>query len=83
MTTKSDRRDAKRRAKEKSKRMRGNRWIFLTDMLRRNRYHKTGTIEDELWPAYREDEPWAGGGSFAAVKPGVVFPQYVRRDVRA
>ena len=46
MTDKYKRRDAKRRKREKSKRMRGNRRIFLRQLLSVNRYHKAGTLKD-------------------------------------
>ena len=47
MTGKSERRDKKRRQREKSKRMRGNRSVFtiLREKLKRNRYYETGTIK--------------------------------------
>ena len=47
MTTKSERRDAKRRQREKGKLLRGNRWIFLRHLLSRNRYWKAGTLDGD------------------------------------
>jgi len=78
MTTKSERRDRKRRKREEGKRLRGNRSVFLSwrQILKRNRYWKTGTLDD-LEPS-NTDEP-RGGGSFNLCKHGDRFPPYVRR----
>jgi len=49
MTAKADRRDAKRKQREKSKRMRGDRSVFviLREKLKRNRYYETGTLREK------------------------------------
>ena len=60
MTAKSDRRDAKRKQREKSRRMRGNRWIFLRNMLSVNRYHEAGTMKglvSQTTPPFKTKTP--------------------------
>ena len=46
MGDKYKRREAKRRKKLKEKLLRGNRRIFLRQLLSVNRYHKAGTLKD-------------------------------------
>ena len=41
------RRDAKRKQREKSKRMRGSQWLKLRRYLSVNRYHKAMTMRDD------------------------------------
>jgi hypothetical protein len=45
--TRAERRDRKRKKRKQSRRMRGNRRIFLRDMLQRNRYHRACVLKDK------------------------------------
>ena len=49
MTTKSERREVKRKKQRDGKRLRGNRSVFtiLREMLKRNRYYRAGTLEGD------------------------------------
>ena len=80
MTAKAERRDAKRKQREKSRRMRGNRSVFtiLREKLKRNRYYQTGTLEVDVLTV--DTDEWHSGGSFNLCKHGEKFPPHVRRE---
>ena len=64
MTTKSERREAKRKKQREGKLLRGNRSVFTMwlQTLRRNRYYKANTLD-----------------VFNLCKHGDEYPPYVRR----
>ena len=78
MSTKSERREEKRKKAREGKLLRGERSVFTMWLrtLKRNRYWKAGTLE-ELEPS-NTDEP-RSGGSFKLCKHGENMPPYVRR----
>ena len=68
MTTKSERRERKRRQREKSRRMRGDRSVFviLREKLKRNRYYEACTLDVDVLTV-NTDDWWHQYSSVSAI----------------